>query len=82
MWPFNTGDCLIKVTTWAGLTVYDDLWIHKTIAWNENDKMILVSLGHKRKLFDSQVLTELSWLVIIMPQMSLKQTEFLSKERK
>ena len=22
MWPFNTGDCLIEVTTWAGLTVY------------------------------------------------------------
>jgi hypothetical protein len=20
-WPFNTGDCLIEVTTWAGLTV-------------------------------------------------------------
>jgi hypothetical protein len=22
MWPFNTGDCFIEVTTWAGLTVY------------------------------------------------------------
>ena len=21
--PFNTGDCLIEVTTWTGLTVYD-----------------------------------------------------------
>ena len=21
-WPFNTGDCLIEVTTWTGLTVY------------------------------------------------------------
>ena len=21
-WPFNTDDCLIKVTTWTGLTVY------------------------------------------------------------
>jgi len=20
-WPFNTGDCLIEVITWAGLTV-------------------------------------------------------------
>jgi hypothetical protein len=20
-WPFNTGDCLIEVTTWEGLTV-------------------------------------------------------------
>jgi len=20
-WPFNTGDCLIEVTTWVGLTV-------------------------------------------------------------
>jgi hypothetical protein len=58
-------DLLIQVTAWAGLTVYDDLWIHKTTAWNENDKMISVSFGHKRKLFDSQVLTELSWLVII-----------------
>ena len=22
MWPFNTGGCLIEVTTWTGLTVY------------------------------------------------------------
>jgi hypothetical protein len=22
MWPFNIGDCLIKMTLWAGLTVY------------------------------------------------------------
>ena len=22
MWPFNAGDCLIEVTTWAGLSVY------------------------------------------------------------
>ena len=22
MWPFNTGDCLIEVNTWAGLTVF------------------------------------------------------------
>jgi hypothetical protein len=21
MWPFNTGDCLIEVTAWAGLIV-------------------------------------------------------------
>ena len=21
MWPFNTDDCLIEVTAWAGLTV-------------------------------------------------------------
>jgi hypothetical protein len=21
-WPFNTGDCSIEVTAWAGLTVY------------------------------------------------------------
>jgi len=21
MWPFNTGDCLIEVTAWAGFTV-------------------------------------------------------------
>jgi hypothetical protein len=21
-WPFNTGDCLIEVTAWAGLTVH------------------------------------------------------------
>jgi hypothetical protein len=23
MWPFNTGDYLIEVTAWLGLTVYD-----------------------------------------------------------
>jgi hypothetical protein len=44
MWPFNTGDCLIKVTAWAGLPVIvlkcgnnsdltinsqrESLWIH------------------------------------------------------
>ena len=22
MWLFNTGDCLIQVTAWAGLTIY------------------------------------------------------------
>ena len=22
MWPFNTGDCLIEVTTWVDLTVH------------------------------------------------------------
>jgi hypothetical protein len=27
-WPFNTGDCLIEVTTWAGLTVYIYLFTH------------------------------------------------------
>jgi len=21
-WSFNTGDCLLEVTTWTGLTVY------------------------------------------------------------
>jgi len=21
-WPFNTGNCLIEVTAWAGLTVF------------------------------------------------------------
>ena len=21
MWPFNTGGCLIELTTWAGLTI-------------------------------------------------------------
>ena len=26
-WPFNTGDCLIEVTLWLGLTIiYVDLW--------------------------------------------------------
>jgi hypothetical protein len=24
-WPFNTGDCLIEVTAWAGLTVYKNI---------------------------------------------------------
>jgi hypothetical protein len=23
-WPFNTGDCLIEVTAWAGLTVNEN----------------------------------------------------------
>ena len=26
-WPFNTGDCLIEVTTWAGLIVLDCILI-------------------------------------------------------
>ena len=25
--PFNTGDCLIEVTTWAGFTVYGCLCV-------------------------------------------------------
>ena len=28
MWPFNTGDCLIEVTAWAGLTVYRPVLIY------------------------------------------------------
>ena len=27
-WPFNTGDCLIEVTAWAGLTVYHNSHNH------------------------------------------------------
>jgi|JYMV01.1.fsa_nt_gi hypothetical protein len=30
MRPFNTGDCLIEVTAWTGLTIY-------TIELNKND---------------------------------------------
>jgi hypothetical protein len=26
-WPFNTDDCLIEVTTWAGLIVLDCILI-------------------------------------------------------
>jgi hypothetical protein len=26
-WPFNTGDCLIEVTTWAGLTVIAQVYL-------------------------------------------------------
>jgi len=25
MWPLNTGDCLIEVTTWTGVTVFS-IW--------------------------------------------------------
>ena len=34
-WPFNTGDCLIEVTTWTGLTVYCMLveWVAKWLRW-------------------------------------------------
>ena len=26
LWPLNTGDCLIKVTSWAGLTEYESVY--------------------------------------------------------
>ena len=39
-WPFNTGDCLIEVTAWAGLTVYKYLYtednLHKLILYIHN----------------------------------------------
>ena len=28
MWPFDTGDCLIEVTAWAGLTIIWYMIIH------------------------------------------------------
>jgi len=32
-WPFNTGDCLIEVTTWAGFTVQKSsmMWLSQCI---------------------------------------------------
>ena len=36
MWPFNAGGCLIKVITWAGLTVYRlsiSLLVNENIMW-------------------------------------------------
>jgi hypothetical protein len=38
-WHFNTGDCLIEVTTWAGLTVYttkNGILISCYLAWAED----------------------------------------------
>jgi hypothetical protein len=32
-WPFNTGDCLIEVTSWAGLTVYYKKQCNVTSFW-------------------------------------------------
>ena len=31
-WPFNTGDCLIEVTAWASLTVYQRLYTYSVYA--------------------------------------------------
>ena len=28
MWAFNTGDCLIEVNAWAGLTLFIYLFIY------------------------------------------------------
>ena len=33
MWSFNPDDCLIEVTSWAGLTVYR---IYINVAWQLN----------------------------------------------
>jgi hypothetical protein len=30
MWPLNTGECLIEVTAWAGMTVH--LWITEPVS--------------------------------------------------
>ena len=39
MWPFNTGDCLIEVTTWAGLTVtVFTCMYNKTLLWQSQNE--------------------------------------------
>ena len=44
MCPFNTGDCLIEVTSWTGLTVY--FFIKELVNVN------CISLYLRARLFD------------------------------
>jgi len=38
-WPFNTGDCLIEVTSWVGLTVYQIQIDEKAVKENARVKV-------------------------------------------
>ena len=43
MWPLNTGDCLIEVASWAGLTVYVTL---RTMSVSLNDLITQIPMCH------------------------------------
>ena len=55
--PFNTGDYLIEVTAWAGLTVYKILWekkdqkhqlIYYNFDWNHKIQKYRVKLAETK----------------------------------
>jgi hypothetical protein len=41
-WPFNTGDCLIEVTAWAGMTVYVSLTRQSNSSFSEKKSWMQV----------------------------------------
>ena len=52
MWPFNTGDCLIEVTTWAGLTVLKVRTVKQSdlLYWKRTNQEGLVKLVFNNNL--------------------------------
>ena len=47
MWPFNTGDCFIEVTTWAGLTVYTCCVIYNNRSQSFRNRIKFACMQHK-----------------------------------
>ena len=41
-WPFNTGDCLIEVTAWAGMTAYVSLTRQSNSSFSEKKSWMQV----------------------------------------
>ena len=53
MWPFNAGDCLIEVTTWAGLTVYKlFLLLLQAFRKIDSQKRGTITINEIRKYFN------------------------------
>ena len=40
-WPFNTGDCLIEVTAWAGLTVLSNFCYNQILHCNQFNSLFI-----------------------------------------
>jgi hypothetical protein len=47
MWPFNTGDCFIEVTTLAGLTVYTCCVIYNNRSQSFRNRIKFACMQHK-----------------------------------
>ena len=53
-WPFNTGDCIIEVTTWTGMTVLIKLSRNYNIYYSTVNSLSNLMAMHKHCLFNSK----------------------------
>ena len=84
-WPFNTGDCLIEVTSWAGLTCINfitDVDICNICLLLENIKFISRDLETGRiATLKWLVATEISFSIGVQCWKWIKKTNILQSRR-